>query len=83
MGSCCLARGLSSVLCDDLNGWDGGGMRERSKREGANVYIWLIHFIVQQKPTQHCKAITPQQKKKKKDNVSLAKLTKVNYDKQC
>ena len=30
--------------------------------EGMYVYIWLIHFIVQQKPT-HCKAITFQFKK--------------------
>ena len=33
---------------------DGGG---RSKREGIQVYIQLIHFIVQKKLTQHCKAI--------------------------
>ena len=32
----------------------GGG---RSKREEIYVYIQLIHFIVQQKLTQHCKAI--------------------------
>ena len=34
-------------------GWMGG----RAKREGLYVYIELIHFIVQQKLTQHCKAI--------------------------
>ena len=32
----------------------------RSKREGIYVYIGLIHFVVQQKLTQHCKAIIPQ-----------------------
>ena len=32
-----LNRELSSVLCDDLDGWDGGG--GRSKREGIYVYI--------------------------------------------
>ena len=70
------------MLCDDLQGWGREGWG-RSKMQGIYVSIWLIHFIVQQKPTQHCKAITPQQKKKKKGSVSLAKLTKVNHDKQC
>ena len=28
----------------------------KSKKEGIYVYIWLIHFIVQQKLTQHYKA---------------------------
>ena len=28
----------------------------RSKREGICVYIWLIHYFVQQKLTQYCKA---------------------------
>ena len=38
------------------DGWDGvvGG---RSKKEGLYVCIYLIHFIVQQKLTKHCKAI--------------------------
>ena len=27
-----------------------------SKKEGMYVYIELIHFVVQQKLTQHCKA---------------------------
>ena len=31
----------------------------RFKREGTDVSIWLIHFIVQQEPTD-CKAITLQ-----------------------
>ena len=35
----------------------GGGVGERSKREGMYVYLQLIHFIVQQKLTQPCKAI--------------------------
>ena len=40
------------------------------KREGINVYMELILVVVQQKPTQHCKAIVIQLKineKKKKD----------------
>ena len=32
-------------------------MGGRSKKEGIYVYIWLIHFVVQQKLTQHCKVI--------------------------
>ena len=51
-------RELSSVLCDDLDGWDGGGVGGRSKRE-------LIRFLVQQKLTQHCKEIILQFKKKR------------------
>ena len=36
----------------------------RLQREGIYVYIWLIHFVVEQKLTQHCKAIICQLKKK-------------------
>ena len=32
----------------------------REVPEGRDIYIELIHFAVQQKPTQHCKAIIPQ-----------------------
>ena len=39
-------------------------MGGRSKREGIQVYIQLVHFIVQQKLTQHCKATILQWKKK-------------------
>ena len=39
--------------------WRGGmEVRERLQREGVYVCIQLIQFIVQQKPTQHCKAVT-------------------------
>ena len=38
-------------------------LAEQSRREGLYVYIQLIHFIVQQKSTQHCKAIILQYKK--------------------
>ena len=44
------------MLCDNLNGWDGGGDGRKSKRDGIYVYIQLIHFIVQEKLMQHCKA---------------------------
>ena len=44
-------------------GWEVGG---RFKREGAYVYIWLIHVGMWQKPTQYCKAIIFQLKMKKR-----------------
>ena len=47
----------SSFWClDDLEGWDGGKGR-RSQREGIYVHILLIHFVLQQKLTKHCKAV--------------------------
>ena len=64
MGTAIKHRKLSLVLCDDLEGWDGGGVQGRLKREGMYVYAWLIRFIVQQKLTQHCKAIILQFLKK-------------------
>ena len=47
-------RELSSVLCDGLVGWDEG-VGGRPAREG--LHISLIHFVIRQKLTQHCKAI--------------------------
>ena len=35
-------------------------MGGRLKREGIYVYIQLIYFVVQQKLTQHCKAVVLQ-----------------------
>ena len=46
------------------------GVGGRLQREGIYVYIELIHFVVQQKLTQHCKAIILQLKKKKKRSDS-------------
>ena len=44
------------MLCDDLAGQDGeAGVGGRPKREGMYVYLELIHRIVQEKLTQHCK----------------------------
>ena len=45
------------VLCDYLEGWEGVGVGGRFKREGTCVYLLLIHAVVWQRPTQHCKAI--------------------------
>ena len=40
-------------------------MGRESKKEGIYVYVPLIHFAVQHKLTQHCKAAIFQLKKKK------------------
>ena len=40
-------------------------MGRKSKEEGMYVHMWLIHFAVQQKLTQHCKATVLQFKKKR------------------
>ena len=51
-------------------------MGAKTKREGTFVYLWLIHVVVCQKPTQHYKAIILQLKiifneKKKKEKQIL------------
>ena len=51
-------RELNPVLWENLEGQDGGGeVGGRFKREGTCMYLQLIHVVVRQKPTQHCKAI--------------------------
>ena len=47
------------MLCDHQGGWDREGGREAQEGEdmGLYVYIQLIHVVIQQKLTQHCKAI--------------------------
>ena len=60
VGSGCVTQEAYPVLCDNLEKWDGvqvGGF----KREGIHVYLWLIHIVVQQKPT-HCEEIILQLK---------------------
>ena len=44
------------LLCDDLDGWDGGWWGRRLKRVGIYVSMGWILFVVQQKITQHCKS---------------------------
>ena len=58
------SRELSWGLCDDLEGGMREGGRGPLKRDGITVNIWIIHVVVQQKPTQHCKAIIFQKKKR-------------------
>ena len=45
------------MICDDLSGWDGGGVGGRLKWTGRHVYIWLIHSDVQQKLAQRVKQL--------------------------
>ena len=47
------------VLCNDLEGWDREGGRETQEGEDMGIYVYgqLIHFVIQQKLTHHCKAI--------------------------
>ena len=48
-----------------LRGMEWGRRWERSSRgKRTYVYLWLIHVDIWQKPTQHCKAIILQLKKK-------------------
>ena len=46
------------MLCDDLKGWDGQCGREAQEGEDVHIYkhIQVIHFVVQQKLAQQCKA---------------------------
>jgi len=37
-------------------GW-GAGLRGRFKREGTHVFFRLIHAVLGQKPTRHCKEL--------------------------
>ena len=55
------------ALCGDLAGGIGErGGGQSHKREGIYVYIKLIRFVVQQKLTQHGKAIILNKKQKNK-----------------
>ena len=46
------------MLCDHLEAWDREGGRETQEGGdmGIYVHIQLIHFVIQQKLTHHCKA---------------------------
>ena len=47
---------ISLVLCVHLEEWyrEGGRGMQEGGDMGIYVCIWLIHFVVQQKLTQHC-----------------------------
>ena len=69
------------MLCYDLERWDREGGREAQEGEDMGIYvcIWLIHFVVQQKLTQYCKAIILQKRFKKKQNFKKKKKTEVCF----
>ena len=52
------------MLCDSLEEWDGVGIA-REAQEGTHIRILMADSYCTQKPTQCCKAITFQLKKKK------------------
>ena len=61
--TCCMLQG-AQIWCSVIAqrgemGWEVGG---RFKREGTNVYLWLIHADVWQKLTQYYKVIILQLK---------------------
>ena len=49
MRTCCVAQGILLSARADLNG-------EEIQKRGVCAHIQLIHFAVQQKLAQHCKA---------------------------
>ena len=51
------------MLCGNPGGWDEGSVGGISEKERIYVYIYMIHLVVQQKVTQHCKAVILQLKK--------------------
>ena len=54
------------MLCDNLERVNAAG-NGKEGQEGTYVYLWLTHIDVWQKPTQHCKALILQLKRKKKE----------------
>ena len=54
-----IGREIGSMLCVHLEEWDREGGRETQEEGdmGMYVYVLLIHFVIQQKLTHHCKAI--------------------------
>ena len=64
------------MLCDNPEMWDGE-VRE-VPREEIYVYLWLIHTVVWQKPTQHCKTIILQLKFFKERNIDTIAFCKCN-----
>ena len=59
MGSSRIAQGDQLGASGHVEGWDREGGREMQEGGdmGIYVYIKLIHFVIKQKLTHHCKAI--------------------------
>jgi len=45
------------MFCDNPERWDGEGDGRGLKREGAYVYLILIHVDVWQKSSQYCNSL--------------------------
>ena len=71
------------MLCDHLEGWDRDGGRETQEGGdmGIYVYVELIHFVIKQKLTHHCKAIILQCSNKdvKKKKIRSQTLVSIYY----
>ena len=52
------------MLCDHLEASEAWEMGRDFRKEGIYVYLWLIYIDVWQMPTQYCKTIILQLKKK-------------------
>ena len=70
------------MLCDNLGVGVAGEAGGRLKREGIYVCMWLIPTVVQQKITQHYKAIIlhappPPPKKKNTEEIQSSRVYKV------
>ena len=46
------------MVCDHVEGWDREGERETQEGGDMKIYVnvQLIHFVIKQKLTHHCKA---------------------------
>ena len=64
------------MLC--VCGW--GGRHEREVQEGGDICILMaVSHIVQQKPTQHCKAIILHVKKREREREREQQKTPAKY----
>ena len=66
--------GCLKLINKQTKGWYMGG---KFKREGAYVYLWLMHSNVKQRPTQYCQAIILQLK----INLNIKQRHKINIEK--
>ena len=67
MESCCIAQGLSSLLCDDLDGWDGGEWGGEVKERGAICIVTANSQSVRTETNTTLQSnYTPIKKEKKK-----------------
>ena len=56
------------------------GVRERFRMEQIHAYLWLIHTVVWQKPTQHCRAIISNYKTESKGQFLAQNRCLINID---